>query len=94
MLSGPALDLAFALRDIVGAGVQGDGPDIASLRKVVRLTDTDIESALVELESISFVHLDRAPGAASGLRGIATVIVLAPLQIYVDDLEGQGTDDL
>ncbi len=94
MLSGPALDLAFALRDIVGSGVQGDGPDIASLRKVVTLTDADFESALAELESVSFVHFDRAPDAEFGLGGIAMVIVLAPLQIYIDDLEGQGTDDL
>ena len=28
------------------------------------------------------------------LRDFAAIIVLAPLQIYLDDLENQGTDDL
>lgn len=94
MLSGPTLDLAFALRECVGAGVQGDGPDLASLRKFVTMSDADLEAGLRELESVSFVHLDRVPNEAVGLGEVATVIVLAPLQIYLDDLEGQGTDDL
>ncbi len=94
MLSGPALDLAFALREMVGPGVQGDGPDIASLRKAVSQSEADLAAALHELEELKFIYLDRPPGDADTLEAIAAVIILAPLQIYLDDLEGQGTDDL
>lgn len=93
MLSGPALDLAFLLRALIGPGVQNDGPDLAALRKKTPLTDAELDRALGELESVSFVHLAHSP-EADGSEAVTTVVVLAPLQIYLEDLENQGTDDL
>lgn len=87
MLSGEALDLAFALRAQVGALTQGDGPEAASLREATGLPPATFDRALAELETVGFVALDRRSADD------ATVLVLAPLQIYLDDLENQGTDD-
>lgn len=86
MLSGEALDLAFALRAQVGPLLQGDGPSVATLREAARLPQTEFEHALAELESIGFVAIDRTSGDD-------VIRVLAPLQIYLEDLENQGTDD-
>jgi hypothetical protein len=88
MLSGEALDLAFALRANVGALSQGDGPSLQALRQASGLPQTEFDRALKELESIGFVGIDHTSSAG------AAVVVLAPLQIYLDDLENQGTDDL
>ena len=85
MLSGEALDLAFALRAKVGALSQGDGPSLEELRQTSSVQANAFERALAELESIGFVAIDRSRAG--------TVIVLAPLQIYLDDLENQGSDD-
>ena len=87
MLSGQALDLAFALRANVGPLVQDDGPHALTLREATGLPQADFERALAELEAVGFVALDRrAPGDDR-------IVVLAPLQIYLEDLENQGTDD-
>ena len=88
MLSGEALDLAFALRAQIGALTQGDGPEAAQLREATGLMPAVFDRALAELESVGFIALDRRA------LGDVTVIVLAPMQIYLDDLENQGTDDL
>lgn len=88
MLSGEALDIAFALRAKVGPLSQGDGPTVGELRQATGLPETEFARALAELESVGFVGLD------GGSQGKAAVIVLAPLQIYLDDLENQGTDDI
>ena len=86
MLSGEALDVAFALRAQVGALSQGDGPNLKDLASTSGLAEPLLERALAELESVGFVAIDRnAP--------LPVVIVLAPLQIYLDDLENQGSDD-
>jgi hypothetical protein len=85
MLSGEALDIAFALRAKVGPLSQGDGPSLEELRQTSAVPASAFERALAELESVGFVAVDRN---RSG-----TVIVLAPLQIYLDDLENQGSDD-
>lgn len=88
MLSGEALDVAFALRAHVGPLLQGDGPEATQLRQATGLDKTAFERALAELESVNFVAVDRrSPNEV-------TIVVLAPLQIYLDDLENQGTDDL
>jgi hypothetical protein len=87
MLSGQALDLAFALRSHIGPLVQGDGPEAGQLRQATGLPQADFDRALTELESVGFISLAR-PAA-----GEVTIVVLAPLQIYLDDLENQGTDD-
>jgi hypothetical protein len=87
MLSGEALDLAFALRAQVGPLAQGDGPEAAQLRAATGLPPADFDRALAELEAVGFVSLAR-PEA-----GDITIVVLAPLQIYLDDLENQGSDD-
>lgn len=86
MLSGEALDLAFALRSTVGALLQGDGPGLQELRRTSGLGEHEFGRALDELEGVGFIGIDRRSGEA-------TVVVLAPLQIYLDDLENQGTDD-
>jgi hypothetical protein len=44
-------------------------------------------SALAELESVGFVTIDRRSGDD------VAILVLAPLQVYLEDLENQGTDD-
>ena len=88
MLSGEALDIAFALRAKVGPLLQGDGPTVAELRQTTGFPETEFARALAELESIGFVGIDgRAPAEP-------VVVVLAPLQIYLDDLENQGSDDI
>ena len=87
MLSGEALDLAFALRAKVGALSQGDGPGVQELRETSGLAEGEFNRALAELESVGFVGIDRSATAQ------AVVVVLAPLQIYLDDLESQGSDD-
>jgi hypothetical protein len=86
MLSGEALDIAFALRAQVGALAQGDGPTLEALRQATALPQAAFDRALTELESVGFVAIHRDSEAAA-------VIVLAPLQIYLDDLESQGSDD-
>ena len=88
MLSGEALDIAFALRAKVGPLSQGDGPTVAELRQTSGLPEPEFARALAELASIGFVGIDARP------QGEAAVIVLAPLQIYLDDLENQGSDDM
>lgn len=88
MLSGEALDLAFALRTRVGALSQGDGPGLEELRRSIDLPGPQLERALAELEGVGFIRIERRSGSE------ASVLVLAPLQIYLDDLESQGTDDL
>lgn len=88
MLSGEALDLAFALRDKVGALSQGDGPSLQEVRRSIDLSEPELVRALAELESVGFIGVERHSG------GDASIVVLAPLQIYLDDLENQGTDDL
>lgn len=87
MLSGEALDVAFALRAKVGALSQGDGPTLKELREDTGMPEQEFDRALAELESIGFVRVDRGTSEPA-------VIVLAPLQIYLDDLESQGSDDL
>jgi hypothetical protein len=87
MLSGEALDLAFALRAKVGALTQGDGPSLHELRQDSGISHSEFDRALAELESVGFVGIDRSAPAQ------AVVVVLAPLQIYLEDLEGQGGDD-
>jgi predicted transcriptional regulator len=87
MLSGEALDIAFALRAKVGALLQGDGPGLGELREASGLAEGAFERALAELAGIGFVLIDR------GGQTEPVVIVLAPLQIYLDDLENQGSDD-
>ena len=88
MLSGEALDLAFALRAQVGPLSQGDGPAAAKLREATGLPHAEFERALAELESVGFVGIDRRSADD------AAIVVLAPLQVYLEDLENQGTDDL
>jgi DNA-binding MarR family transcriptional regulator len=87
MLSGEALDIAFALRSCVGALAQGDGPTMDVLRDAARLTQSEFATGLDELESIGFivVHREAAPETR--------VIVLPPLQVYLEDLENQGSED-
>jgi hypothetical protein len=87
MLSGEALDLAFALRAQVGPLSQGDGPAAATLREATGLLQAQFERALAELESVGFVTIDRRSGDD------VAILVLAPLQVYLEDLENQGTDD-
>src|SRR5262249_56218999 len=75
MLSGEALDLAFALRAQVGPLSQADGPAPAKLREVTGLPQAEFERALAELEGVGFVAIDRrsAPDVA--------IVVLPPLQV-------------
>ena len=87
MLSGEALDLAFALRAKVGALTQGDGPSLQELREASGISHSEFDHALAELESVGFVGIDRTEPAQ------AVVVVLAPLQIYLEDLESQGGED-
>ena len=87
MLSGEALDIAFAARSCVGALTQGDGPTLEVLREAARLSQTEFVAGLDELESIGFIAIDRE----SALE--ARVIVLPPLQVYLEDLENQGSED-
>jgi len=87
MLSGEALDLAFALRGHIGPLAQGDGPEAEQLRQTTGLPQANFDRALAELESVGFVSLARPAG------GDVAIVVLAPLQVYLDDLENQGTDD-
>lgn len=89
MLSGEALNLAFVLRDTVGPLMQGDGPSTHQLKTIAGLADAAFDAAIAELESIGFIRINRAETAAE-----SQVIVLAPLQIYLDDLENQGNDDM
>jgi hypothetical protein len=88
MLSGEALDLAFALRAQVGPLSQGEGPSATTLCEASGLPQSAFERALAELESVGFVAIDRSSADDTA------VVVLAPLQIYLEDLESQGTDDL
>jgi hypothetical protein len=92
MLSGEALDLAFALRDEVGADLQGAGPDGVRLRTLTRLTDDKLAAAMHELESVGFIAVQRDADPAHA-NAVIGVIVLAPLQIYLDDLERQDIED-
>lgn len=87
MLSGEALNLAFVLRETIGPLAQHTGPAIDALKAAARLPDASFQAALAELETVGFVAIAGAEGAEP------SVIVLAPLQIYLDDLENQGTDD-
>jgi hypothetical protein len=82
MLSGEALDLAFALRAKV------DGPTVGQLRQAIHLPEAEFATALAELEGVGFVAIDRISSTEP------VILVLAPLQIYLDDLENQGSDDL
>jgi hypothetical protein len=86
MLSGEALDIAFALRSCVGALSHGDGPTMGALREAARLGEAEFKTALEELESIGFVVVDRESSES-------IVVVLPPLQVYLDDLENQGSED-
>ena len=87
MLSGQALDMAYILREQVGGLTQGDGPPLSELRARTNLSEAEFNHALDELSGIGFVQVVDGPGQAS-------VAVLAPLQIYLDDLENQGTDEI
>lgn len=87
MLSGEALDIAFALRACVGALAQGDGPTMEVLREAARLSQAEFASGLEELESVGFIVIDRETAPES------RVIVLPPLQVYLEDLENQGSED-
>ena len=87
MLSGEALDVAFALRRHVGPLAQGDGPEARQLRQTTGLPQADFDRALNELESVGFIAFARPDP------GDVMIVVLAPLQIYLDDLENQGADD-
>ena len=89
MLSGEALDMAYILREQVGGLTQGDGPPLSVVRERVSLSEAEFNRAVDELRSVGFVQIVDAPGQAS-----PTIAVLAPLQIYLDDLENQGTDDI
>lgn len=89
MLSGDALDLAYALREQVGALTQGDGPLLADLRVGSPLSEAGFVRAIDELQSVKFIHIAGELDDPS-----TTILVLAPLQIYLDDLENQGTDDI
>lgn len=90
MLSGEALNLAFVLRETIGPLAQHTGPALDALKAAARLPDASFQTALAELESVGFVAIARAEGTEPTE---PSVIVLAPLQIYLDDLENQGTDD-
>jgi DNA-binding transcriptional ArsR family regulator len=87
MLSGEALDVAFALRAQVGPLSQGDGSAAAALCEATGLPQPQFERALAELESVGFIAIDRRS------TDDVAIVVLAPLQIYLDDLESQGSDD-
>ncbi len=87
MLSGEALNLAFVLREAVGPLAQHTGPAIDALKAAARLPDAPFEAALAELAAVGFIAIARAEGDEP------SVVVLAPLQVYLDDLENQGTDD-
>jgi hypothetical protein len=87
MLSGKALDLAYELRDIAGPLIQGGGPPMAELCARTRLTHDELRSALKELEDVRFIAIDPSQTEPE-------ILVLAPMQIYLDDLENQGGDDL
>ncbi len=65
---------------------QGDGPTLEALRQATALPQAAFDRALTELESVGFVAIHRDSATEA-------VIVLAPLQIYLDDLENQGSDD-
>lgn len=87
MLSGYALDLAYELRLLAGPLVQNDGPSMDELKASTRLPDAALATALRELSELHFIALRDTPGGK-------TILLLAPLQIYLDDLENQGTDDV
>jgi hypothetical protein len=89
MLSGEALNLAFVLRNHIGALMQGDGPSIGQLKTLAGLADATFDAAVTELDSVGFVRINRTENAAE-----SQILVLAPLQIYLDDLENQGNDDM
>ncbi len=65
MLSGEALDLAFALRAQVGPLLQGDGPAASTLREATGLPQPEFERALAELESVGFIAIDRRSATTS-----------------------------
>lgn len=89
MLSGEALDMAYILREQVGGLTQGDGPPLSTVRACTRLSEAEFNRAVDELRNIGFVQIVDDPGQASPM-----IVVLAPLQIYLDDLENQGTDEI
>ena len=89
MLSGEALDMAYILREQVGGLTQGDGPPPSALRERTGLPEAEFNHALDELRSVGFIQILDDPG-----QGTPIVAVLAPLQIYLDDLENQGTDEI
>jgi hypothetical protein len=93
MLSGAALDVAFALRDCVGPLQQGVDVPMADLRAQAGLADGEVVAAIRELESVGFVAVDPGDASSAGRGAIAAVVVLAPLQIYLEDLERQDMDD-
>jgi hypothetical protein len=88
MLSGEALNLAFTLRDAVGPLVHGDGPAASAVKAASGLSDAAFDAAVAELESVGFAQRFLDDQAEPRL------IVQAPLQIYLDDLENQGSDEL
>jgi hypothetical protein len=87
MLSGPALDLAFELRALAGPLIQDSGLAMDELRAATQMSDDDLQAALKELATVRFIALHKTDSGTD-------VIVLAPLQIYLDDLENQGADDM
>lgn len=58
MLSGEALDLAFALRDHGGPMVQGDGPRLAQFQSLTRLSPEHLAAAVAELASVGFIAVE------------------------------------
>lgn len=89
MLSGEALDMAYILREQVGGLTQGDGPPLSVLRERTGLSEAEFNRAADELRGVGFIQIIDVSGQTS-----PTVVVLAPLQIYLDDLENQGTDEI
>jgi hypothetical protein len=87
MLSGEALDVAFILRARIGPLAHGEGPTVELVRSESGLAAAQFARALDELQSVGFVAIN-----AESADGPA-ITVLPPLQIYLDDLENQGTDD-
>ena len=87
MLSGEALDVAFILRARIGPLAHGDGPPLDLVRAESGLTEPQFARALDELRSVGFVAVN--PDSQQG----PAIVVLPALQIYLDDLENQGTDD-
>lgn len=94
MLSENARFLAYELRQKVGPDVKGVGPGLPA---VVEIWDdrepNELRPAIDELASLGFVRVSPKLGAPHpdipneyGLRDVASVSVMEPLQQHFDDL--------